>query len=290
MSTASGAWRRRALAALAFGLAATGAWLLISNLAPAGVASLEGLKLKVDRAVWLDDHLTHGGGPAMPPGMAPGMPARGQRRLSVEVSLQSLSTSPRRFAAAELALSSERRRYQPGGAEVLAGELLVGQRMTNVLFFDVPEEENELRLMWNRGDRSVAMSFIRPPPPASSKPPPVWPKDAEQLPEGDASIGRALFAGKLVCTSCHGDPGTAGAGSVGPQLGSIGREAALRVPGKGPAQYLYESILDPDAYLAPTCGSGLPCATPSEMPFYGEVLSVEEMAHLLAYLLQQRSY
>jgi hypothetical protein len=51
-------------------------------------------------------------------------------------------------------------------------------------------------------------------------------------------------------------------------------------------QYAYESLLFPGAFIASGCGGEAPCAQPSLMPGYGEVLSPQEMADLISYLLE----
>ena len=57
------------------------------------------------------------------------------------------------------------------------------------------------------------------------------------------------------------------------------------MPGRDARQYTYESLLAPDAFLAPRCPGGRPCAAPSAMPYYGDRLTAQEMADLLAFLL-----
>jgi len=75
----------------------------------------------------------------------------------------------------------------------------------------------------------------------------VWPDLVTAFPEGDAGRGETLFAATLGCIACHGHPDAAGSQTVGPHLGGIGVIAGQRVSGKSAAQYLYESILEPDA-------------------------------------------
>jgi hypothetical protein len=52
------------------------------------------------------------------------------------------------------------------------------------------------------------------------------------------------------------------------------------------AQYAYESLLFPGAFIAAVCTGDDPCEPPGPMPVYGEVLSPQEMADLISYLLE----
>lgn len=114
----------------------------------------------------------------------------------------------------------------------------------------------------------------------------VWPEDVEELPVGDPSNGQALFQTTMGCAACHGDPATPGSNGVGPHLGNIGAEGADRIEGKSAMQYIYESILNPNDFIAPDCPNG-PCTAPSQMPnTFGERLDHQQMADLIQYLMQ----
>lgn len=111
-----------------------------------------------------------------------------------------------------------------------------------------------------------------------------WPESWEDLPEGDAANGPDLYQVNG-CVGCHGDPANPASAAVGPNLGNIGNDAADRVPGMSAEQYIYESILDPNAFVTPDCPNG-PCLEPSVMRAdYGLVLSEQEMADLIAYYM-----
>ena len=61
--------------------------------------------------------------------------------------------------------------------------------------------------------------------------------------------------------------------------------AATRVEGQTAEEYITESILDPNAHIAPDCPTG-PCPDPSVMPAtFGEQLSDEQLTNLVLYLL-----
>ncbi len=94
-----------------------------------------------------------------------------------------------------------------------------------------------------------------------------WPGTIEDLmaefAEGDAARGEELYL-TYGCSGCHGnleDPATA---SVGPWQGNLAEVAGMRIEGMSAAQYIYESILYPSAYIVEECPAG-PCGTPSAM-------------------------
>lgn len=95
-------------------------------------------------------------------------------------------------------------------------------------------------------------------------------------PAGDAKRGRAVFA-RLECFACHKIAGedfpapTKG----GPDLTDVGEHH--------PAGYLTESIMNPNAIIVDGPGYTGPDGR-STMPSYGDVLSVSELADLVAYL------
>lgn len=90
---------------------------------------------------------------------------------------------------------------------------------------------------------------------------------------------------KGTCNACHTIPGIAGAvGIVGPHLGNIGAEASTRIPGYTAEQYLHESIVDPNAFVAPKCPFG--SCTPGSMPnTLAQTLTPEEIQTLINYML-----
>lgn len=99
---------------------------------------------------------------------------------------------------------------------------------------------------------------------------------AAALASADASNGEtvALLNG---CGGCHNvDPAIT---LTGPTWHNLADTAANREPGVGPAQYLYESIINPGAYLVADYPGGVMPAT------FGETISTEDMADLVAYLL-----
>ncbi len=88
---------------------------------------------------------------------------------------------------------------------------------------------------------------------------------ASEFPEGDAARGEELFL-SYGCTGCHGNMEDVTSAVIGPWLGDIGEVGGTRVEGLTADEYVYESILDPNAYIVPECPPG-PCAgPPSAMP------------------------
>lgn len=86
------------------------------------------------------------------------------------------------------------------------------------------------------------------------------------------------------CSSCHAI-GSIGEGhKVGPDLSSIGYQATGRIPNVSAADYLQQSILEPNYALAPTCPNG-PCL-PNIMPQdYSQRLTSEQVEMIVDYLL-----
>lgn len=88
------------------------------------------------------------------------------------------------------------------------------------------------------------------------------------------------------CGSCHqiGDIGESR--KVGPDLSQIGNAAANRIAELTAEEYIRQSILQPNAHLAPDCPNG-PCL-PNIMPdYYAERLSSTQVDTLVAFLATQ---
>ena len=106
------------------------------------------------------------------------------------------------------------------------------------------------------------------------------PAQEEVVITGDATRGRELFnapavAGQAGCTACHSlEPDVT---LVGPSLAGVATRAAQRVPGMSAAEYLKQSLLDPNAYVVEGFPKGV-------MPTY-DGLSEQELQDLIAFLL-----
>lgn len=118
-----------------------------------------------------------------------------------------------------------------------------------------------------------------------------WPATVEgfheEFPTGDAANGEALFV-SYGCSGCHGSPDGSIPAAVGPDLSNIAVDGATRVEGYSAEMYIYESILDPNAFIAPDCPTG-PCLGPPSamLANFGERMAEnpQDMADILAYLL-----
>ena len=87
------------------------------------------------------------------------------------------------------------------------------------------------------------------------------------------------------CGGCHTIPGIANAvGQVGPSLINIGNDAADRVSGQDAEAYISESVLDPNAFIAPECPNG-ECPASVMPPNMGERMAEEEIDLIVAHLL-----
>ena len=107
--------------------------------------------------------------------------------------------------------------------------------------------------------------------------------DTGTPPEASAAVVAAVTKG--TCNACHTISGVPGAvGIVGPNLANIGNEAADRIPGYSAEQYLHESIVDPNAFIAPQCPFGS-CTAGSMPATLVQTLSEEEITTLVDYML-----
>lgn len=100
---------------------------------------------------------------------------------------------------------------------------------------------------------------------------------------GDVAAGEELFRQLVIgeyipgCVNCHSvEPGVV---LVGPSLAGIGVAAATRVTGKSAEDYLRESIINPNAYIAEGFPAGYMYVD------YAADLSEEQVNNLVAYML-----
>lgn len=93
------------------------------------------------------------------------------------------------------------------------------------------------------------------------------------------------------CTGCHTIPGIPGAvGTIGPNLGGLSDLVEKRLESgeytgkaKTVEEYLTESLLSPDVFIAPDCPNG-PCAKGSMPALSGQGLSKDEFRTVIHYL------
>lgn len=250
-------------------------------------ARLGTMGLVLERAIWLEDHSSHGPGFAMPNAMTPDLPQRGLRRFSLELTGFAVDQEAE-FGPGEISLvDDEGNRFEPSAVEVGDVVLARGQSVTNTLQFDIPARAQPLKVVWEREDATLAVYSTRAPNVVvETEEKPRWPERFEELPPGDPERGAQLYSGRFACNSCHGVPEAPGGNNAGPHIAGIGQRASTRVEGKTAGQYLYESMLDPNAFIAPECPNGTTCLSPSAMPYYGDMMEPQDLADIAAYLMR----
>lgn len=105
--------------------------------------------------------------------------------------------------------------------------------------------------------------------------------DPADIPGSGLERGTALFALNLLgdrpgCITCHSQrPGEV---LIGPAVPEMAAAATEQETGLDAEAYLRQSILEPDAHLAPGFN-------PGAMPAYGDTLRPEDVDDLVAYIL-----
>lgn len=147
-----GGWRFGGRAVSVLGLSILGGVLSALGTGSTGTfpaADMAGLRLSVERIVWVEGHMEHERGIPMPASMMPDMPVAGQHRLSVEVALHNQGPEPQGVRAEAFELrSSDGKRWPPVLTAGEAIRLAVGRRVRLFLHFDVPAGAPGLRLVW----------------------------------------------------------------------------------------------------------------------------------------------
>jgi len=302
-----GSQRRQALAwwgqpavlvfLVALGLALAG-WVLVFKAGqriPVREATIEGLHLRMAEARWILDQIDHGENFQKPSVMMPDMPEWGNQRVTLDLSFENRSDRPQMYAGEEFFLVPEiGEEVPPIGAQIGQARIEPKQRLNTAVHFDfdTTRPHGKLRVEWRRGGHSV---FLPVPEPAEHYH--LRPRGGEValpgdvrllLPIGIAARGEGLYRNLLGCVACHGDPGLAGSNNVGPHLGGMAATAATRVEGIPAAQYIYDSIRDPNLFIAPDCKNG-PCTAPSAMPEYASLMTLQDFADVVVYLMESGS-
>ena len=96
---------------------------------------------------------------------------------------------------------------------------------------------------------------------------------AAALAGASAAEGEALVEA-FQCGACH----VAGEGRVAPSFSGLAARAATRRPPLSAAQYLYESIVSPSAYLVEEYANAMPAN-------FADRLTQAQIGHIIAYLL-----
>lgn len=176
-------------------------------------------------------------------------------------------------------------RYVLNIVTVVGGIVLVA----GLLFILVTRAKPQPPIAEGQGQSAQA-----PAPPTATKPAPTAaPTEAPTAAPAAAgaeviAMGEELFTSQG-CVGCHTIEGVS-QGVVGPDLTAIGDEAGARAQEVGAADaaaYLHESIVDPNAFVAPECPTG-PCP-PGTMPAnFGKILTDEQINALVQFLLSQK--
>lgn len=282
---------------VAVGLA-VGGWALVirdTSQIPTEEATVDGLEMRLLQARWLLDQMDHGENFQMPSTMMPDMPEWGKQRVTLDLAFYNRSEQTKLFEGGEFWLVPELgEEVPPIGAVVGQAPIAPGQALNTALHFDfdTTEPHGKLRVEWRREGEVAYLPIPEPAEHYHLRPQGgevAFPPRASMVQHlGDPSRGERLFAGKYGCVACHGDPALPGTNNVGPHLAGIATAAATRVEGVPASEYVYQSILEPGAEIAPECEGGKPCAEPTAMPEYASLLSLQDLADLLAYLMEQR--
>ena len=122
-------------------------------------------------------------------------------------------------------------------------------------------------------------------------PPLPTPPQATRAEAETTGLDAAALLQKGGCGACHVIPGVPGAvGVIGPDLSQIGLTAAERIQdaaytgtAKTAVDYLHESIVNPDVFLAPDC-NGAPCQKGLMTPALAAQFNEAELNAIVAYL------
>lgn len=279
-------------------LVAVAGWILViqaTRRIPVEQATVDGLQMRLEKARWILDQMDHGENFQKPSTMMPDMPEWGKQRVTLDLAFYNRSSRTQLFDGHEFFLVPEvGDEVPPIGAQTGRAEIAPGQTLNTALHFDFDTTlpHGQLRVEWRRGERSIYLPIPEPAEHYHLRPrggEVSLPPDARLLlPIGEAERGGQLFRGTYGCAACHGDPAVPGTNNVGPHLGSIGVTGGRRIDGVPAAQYIYQSILEPNAFIAPECKDGKPCPEPTAMPEYSSLVSLQDVADLVTYLLEQR--
>ncbi len=111
-------------------------------------------------------------------------------------------------------------------------------------------------------------------------------------PVGDAARGKDVFT-SATCSACHTIQGLS-EGQVGPDLTHIGTVAGERIAdtaykgkAKDAAAYIRESVIDPNAYIAPSCPTGA-CYRDIMPKDLAQKLTPQQLEDVTAFLLERK--
>jgi mono/diheme cytochrome c family protein len=99
-------------------------------------------------------------------------------------------------------------------------------------------------------------------------------------PSGNADNGKTIFTGTGTCSTCHTFTAAGATGTIGPNLDSLSADA--QKAGMPLADFIHESIVNPDAYIAPGFQKGIMPAT------FSQSLSSSDINDLVAFLSENQ--
>lgn len=108
---------------------------------------------------------------------------------------------------------------------------------------------------------------------------------AQSVPAGPTAPADVVAAiNGAGCAGCHIIPGVPGAnGRVGPDLTEIGIVATARAEGLSAEEYIRQSILEPNAVIAPDCW-GTPCPPGVMLQSFAATISESQLETIVGYL------
>lgn len=284
---------------LAAAVLALGGWALVlrdTARIPVKQARIDQLEMRLLGARWILDQMDHGENFQMPSTMMPDMPEWGKQRVTLDLMFFNHGSKAQVYEGSEFYLVPELgEEVPPIGAQVGRAKIGPGQGLNTAIHFDfdTTEPHGKLRVAWRRAGETVYLPIPEPAEHYHLRPRggevAFPPRAAMVMHLGDAERGGELFAGRYGCVACHGDPALPGTNNVGPHLGNIAVEGADRIEDKAASEYVYQSILEPSAFIAPDCGGGQPCSEPTAMPEYASLLTLQDLADLMAYLMEQKN-
>ncbi len=99
---------------------------------------------------------------------------------------------------------------------------------------------------------------------------------------GDATAGKAVFMGSSGCAGCHTFKAAGSTGTIGPDLDNLSTDDSDD-GGMPLSDFVHESIVDPDKYIAKGYNAGIMPGT------FGTSLSETDLANLVAFIVDNQT-